>query len=128
MGLAHRRLSVIDLSEAGWQPMSSGDGRYHIVFNGEIYNYIELREQLLQLGHRFRGASDTEVLLAACAEWGSGALRRLVGMFAFALLDVVERRLLLARDFLGIKPLYYSTWPGEWLSLPRSRPCWCCRR
>lgn len=112
VGLAHRRLSIIDLSETGWQPMSSGDGRYHIVYNGEIYNYIELREQLVRRGHRFRGTSDTEVLLAACAEWGSGALSRLVGMFAFALLDIVDRRLLLARDFLGIKPLYYSVWAG----------------
>ena len=112
VSLAHRRLSIIDLSETGWQPMSSGDGRYHIVYNGEIYNYIELREQLLQRGHQFRGSSDTEVLLVACAEWGASALSRFVGMFAFALLDVVERRMLLARDFLGIKPLYYSTWAG----------------
>ena len=112
VGLAHRRLSIIDLSETGWQPMSSPDGRYHIVYNGEIYNYIELRAELLTLGHRFRGESDTEVLLAACAEWGAGALPRLVGMFAFALLDTVEHRLLLARDFMGIKPLYYATWAG----------------
>ena len=112
VGLAHRRLSIIDLSETGWQPMSSPDGRYHIIYNGEIYNYVELREELLKRGHHFRGESDTEVLLAACAEWGSGALPRLVGMFAFALLDIVERRLLLARDFMGIKPLHYATWEG----------------
>lgn len=112
VGLAHRRLSIIDLSEAGWQPMSSADGRYHLIYNGEIYNYLELRAKLQKRGHRFRGGSDTEVLLAACTEWRSDVFRRLVGMFAFALLDTFERRLLLARDFMGIKPLYYATWPG----------------
>jgi asparagine synthase (glutamine-hydrolysing) len=108
VALVHRRLSILDLTEAGWQPMSSADGRYHIVFNGEIYNFIELRAELETLGHRFHSRCDTEVLLAAYAQWGSGALRRLVGMFAFAVLDTRQRRLFLARDFFGIKPLYYT--------------------
>jgi asparagine synthase (glutamine-hydrolysing) len=106
--LLHRRLSILDTSNSGWQPMSTPDGRYHVVYNGEIYNYKELRQELQGLGHRFRSQSDTEVLLAAYAEWGTQALRRFVGMFAFALLDIQRRSVLLARDFFGIKPLYYS--------------------
>jgi asparagine synthase (glutamine-hydrolysing) len=105
--LIHRRLSILDLSPKGWQPMSYGDGRYHIILNGEIYNYLELRSELEALGHRFRSTSDTEVLLAAWSEWGAAMLPRLVGMFAFALLDTQSRRLVLVRDFFGIKPLYY---------------------
>jgi len=108
--LVHRRLSILDLSEAGWQPMGTLDGRYWIVFNGEIYNYLELRVELEALGHRFRSRSDTEVLLAAYVEWGSQSLNRLVGMFAFVILDVKTRKLFLARDFFGIKPLYYTYW------------------
>jgi asparagine synthase (glutamine-hydrolysing) len=110
--LLHRRLSILDTSKQGWQPMATADGRYHVVYNGEIYNYIELRRELQQLGHSFRSQSDTEVLLAAYAEWGTQALRRFVGMFAFALLDTQQRRVLLARDFFGIKPLYYSSQDG----------------
>jgi asparagine synthase (glutamine-hydrolysing) len=108
VALVHRRLSILDLTEAGWQPMSSPDGRYHIVFNGEIYNFIELRQTLETLGHRFHSRCDTEVLLAAYAQWGREALPRLIGMFAFVILDVQERRLFLVRDFFGIKPLYYA--------------------
>lgn len=104
----HRRLSIIDLSDAARQPMRSSDSRYYITFNGEIYNYRELRQELEALGHRFRTCSDTEVLLAAYAAWGPGALQRLVGMFAFAILDTKRRSVFLARDFFGIKPLYYS--------------------
>ncbi|MGQ0536748.1 MAG: asparagine synthase (glutamine-hydrolyzing) [Methanobacteriota archaeon] len=106
--LVHRRLSILDLTEAGWQPMSSPDRRFWIVFNGEIYNYVELREELGKAGHKFHTGSDTEVLLAAWSEWGPQALSKFVGMFAFALLDVEERKLFLARDFFGIKPLYYT--------------------
>lgn len=105
--LLHQRLSIVDLTAAGRQPMSSPDGRYHLVYNGEIYNYLELRAELQRLGHKFHTHTDSEVLLAAYAEWGSGALLRFVGMFAFAILDVERRSLFLARDFFGIKPLYY---------------------
>jgi len=105
--LLHRRLSIIDTSESGWQPMSTADERYHVVYNGEIYNYVEIRRELEGLGYRFRSSSDTEVLLNAFAEWGTEALRRFVGMFAFAVLDTYRRTLLLARDFFGIKPLFY---------------------
>lgn len=109
--LLHRRLSILDLTPTGWQPMASIDGRYYVVFNGEIYNYLELREELQRVGHRFVTQSDTEVLLASYAEWGLQALNRFVGMFAFALLDTRDRKLLLARDFFGIKPLFYSASP-----------------
>jgi asparagine synthase (glutamine-hydrolysing) len=106
--LVHRRLSILDLSDGGWQPMLSPDGRHALVFNGEIYNYLELRRELEALGQRFRSRSDTEVLLHAYARWGRAALGRLVGMFAFAILDTWARTLFLARDFFGIKPLYYA--------------------
>src|SRR5262249_4515766 len=99
---------IIDLTAAGRQPMSSRDGRYHLVYNGEIYNYLELRSELQRLGHIFNTQTDSEVLLEAYAEWGAKALLRFVGMFAFAILDTTERTLFLARDFFGIKPLYYA--------------------
>jgi asparagine synthase (glutamine-hydrolysing) len=107
VGLAHRRLSVIDLSPAGRQPMSYLDGRLWLVFNGELYNYRDLREVLEGAGHRFRSATDSEVLLAAYAEWGPDCVDRLTGMFAFAIYDQRERRLFLARDRAGEKPLFY---------------------
>ncbi|MBV9959762.1 MAG: asparagine synthase (glutamine-hydrolyzing), partial [Acidobacteria bacterium] len=106
--LGHRRLSIIDTSSAGHQPMLYADGRYSITFNGEIYNYLELKERLEGAGHRFRTDSDTEVLLAAFAEWGEGCLQHLNGMFAFAIWDEQEQQLTLARDRVGIKPLYYT--------------------
>jgi len=104
----HRRLSIIDTSSAGHQPMLSHDGRLVVVLNGEIYNYRELRDELQSKGQVFRTQSDTEVLLAAWAEWGEECLDRLNGMFAFALWDERERALYLVRDRVGIKPLYYA--------------------
>ncbi len=111
--LGHRRLAIIDTSPSGHEPMLSPDGRYVLTFNGEIYNYRELREQLRGLGHRFCTNSDAEVLLVAIAEWGSEAVSRLNGMFAFAVWDNKERTLTLARDHVGIKPLYYAFIPGR---------------
>lgn len=111
--LGHRRLAIIDPSPAGHQPMLSPDGRYALTFNGEIYNYQELREELLARGAHFHTDTDTEVLLAAFALWGAECLPRLNGMFAFALWDEQERELTLARDRLGIKPLYYASVPDR---------------
>lgn len=106
--LGFRRLAILDLSAAGHQPMLSEDGRYAIVFNGEIYNFRELRAELEARGHRLRSSGDCAVLLAALREWGTEALSRASGMFALALYDTRERTLLLARDHAGIKPLFYA--------------------
>ncbi|HEV2300075.1 MAG TPA: asparagine synthase (glutamine-hydrolyzing), partial [Stellaceae bacterium] len=111
LALGHRRLSIIDLSDAAAQPMSYRDGRYQIVYNGEIYNYIELRRELVGLGRRFHTQSDTEVLLAAYDEWGEAALDRLDGMFALVIWDARERVAFAARDRFGIKPLYFYSTP-----------------
>src|SRR5258706_8890328 len=107
LALAFRRLSILDLSTKGHQPMSTADGQYWIIFNGEIYNYLELKGELIKLGYQFASTSDTEVLLNGYIEWGNGMLNKLVGMFAFAILDFHQRKLFLARDFFGVKPLYY---------------------
>lgn len=107
LGLAHRRLAIIDLSPLGHQPMLAGDGQFILTFNGEIYNYRALRAELIALGHRFVSQSDSEVLLKAYIAWGEDMLPRLNGMFAFAIWDKTRQALFLARDRYGIKPLYY---------------------
>lgn len=113
--LGHRRLAILDLTSAAHQPMMDATSRFVLVFNGELYNYIELRAELIRFGHRFKGTGDTEVLLAAWAQWGVEALQRFRGMFAFALWDVVDRTLWLTRDRLGEKPLYFTAQKGRFL-------------
>lgn len=113
IGLGHRRLAIIDLSPAASQPMTDESGQYAITFNGEIYNFRELRAVLEARGHRFRSHSDTEVVLAGYREWGSEVVTRISGIYAFAIWDGVQRQLLLARDPLGVKPLFYSLQDGS---------------
>ena len=108
IGLGHRRLAIIDLSPAGHQPMISPDGNLILTYNGEVYNFRELRKELESLGHVFRSRSDTEVILHAYAQWGPECLSRLNGMFALGLWDRKRQELFLARDRYGIKPLYYT--------------------
>lgn len=118
VGLAHRRLSILDVSAAGHQPMRSVDGRYTIAFNGEIYNHLDVRARLRAEGHdiAWRGNSDTETMLAAFVAWGvDAALERLLGMFAFAVWDAETREVILARDRLGEKPLYFGRWKARWI-------------
>lgn len=115
VGLGHRRLSVIDLSEAGQQPMSSDDGSVHIVYNGEVYNFREIRETLEKNGHGFKSNTDTEVILKSYMQWGIECLQRFVGMFSLAIWDSREQLLYLARDRLGIKPLFYYSGDGNLL-------------
>ncbi|MGA7353529.1 MAG: asparagine synthase (glutamine-hydrolyzing), partial [Acidobacteriaceae bacterium] len=108
VALGHRRLAILDLSEAGRQPMHSPDGNASLVFNGEIYNYLELREELRSRGHRFVSDTDTEVILAAYSEWGEKCVSRFNGMWAFALYDRRLRRIFCSRDRFGIKPFFYA--------------------
>jgi asparagine synthase (glutamine-hydrolysing) len=130
VALAHRRLSIVDLSPAGHQPMHSADGRFVIVYNGEVYSHAAIRTEIEATGHRFRGHSDTEVMLESIARYGVRAtVDRLIGMFAFAIWDKRERSLTLVRDRLGIKPLYWAKFAGLFmfgseLKALRKHPGW----
>ncbi|RMF11636.1 MAG: asparagine synthetase B, partial [Alphaproteobacteria bacterium] len=108
LALGHRRLAILDLSPAGHQPMASDDGKVIVVFNGEIYNFMDLRAELEAAGHRFHSHCDTEVIVKGWQVWGESCVDRFRGMFAFAIWDSEQERLFLARDRLGIKPLYYA--------------------
>jgi asparagine synthase (glutamine-hydrolysing) len=112
VGLGHRRLSIIDLSPAGHEPMPDASGRIWLTYNGEIYNFKELRQELESLGHHFKSNTDAEVIIYAYLEWGRECLTRFNGMFAFAIWDSQDESLFLARDRLGIKPLYYADTPA----------------
>lgn len=115
IGFGHRRLAIIDLSPAGHQPMMTADGKYVMIFNGEVYNFQELRLELEALGHHFHSRTDSEVVLHAYIEWGAKALNRFNGMFAFAIWDRTRQELFLARDRFGIKPLYYGIFGNTFL-------------
>ncbi len=112
VGFAHQRLSIVDLSADSLQPMTDESGRFCLLYNGELYNYVELRAELEALGHEFKSSGDTEVVLRAYETWGADCLRRFNGMWAFALLDAESRRVLLSRDRFGIKPFYYTVRGG----------------
>lgn len=128
VGLVHRRLAIVDLSPTGHQPMSDAEGRTWIVYNGEIYNHVELRAELEKAGHAFVGTSDTEVILAAYRAWGRDCLSHFNGMFAFALWDAARGELFCARDRFGVKPFYYEAagaglaFASEPAALVRTRP------
>lgn len=116
LALGHRRLSIIDLSEAASQPFASDDGSLQLVFNGEVYDYLELRSELEGKGRKFKSASDTEVILRGYEEWGERVFEHLNGMFAIALYDKTKKKLLLARDRAGEKPLHFGFLGGRFLS------------
>jgi asparagine synthase (glutamine-hydrolysing) len=116
LGLGQRRLSILDLSEAGKQPMSYANGRYWMTYNGEVFNFIEIKEELLKFGHTFKSETDSEVILAAYAQWGKACLDRFNGMWAFAIWDDLEKELFLARDRFGVKPLYYTFKPNHFFA------------
>ena len=123
IALGHNRLSILDLSDSSNQPFQSEDGRYILVFNGEIYNYLELKEQLRDF-YKFRTSSDTEVLLAAFLKWGYSCLSHFNGMFSFAIWDNLERKLFAARDRFGVKPFNYTNWNGSFLFASEISPFW----
>src|SRR5205807_2787262 len=108
VGLGHRRLSIIDLSPAGHEPMSDATGRIWLTYNGEIYNFKTLRRELESLGHSFKSNTDAEVIIYAYLEWGRECVEKFNGMFAFAIWDSQDESLFIARDRVGIKPLYYA--------------------
>ena len=120
--LGHRRLSIIDLSKGGSQPMSYNNEQFTIIFNGEIYNYVELRDELKNLGYIFNTSSDTEVLLIAWKHWGEKCLQKLIGMFAFAIYDANKNQIILVRDAFGIKPLFYKLKNNNSLSFSSELP------
>jgi asparagine synthase (glutamine-hydrolysing) len=129
VALGHTRLSILDLSPLGHQPMRSADGAITMVFNGEVYNFAAVRSELEALGHRFRSSGDSEVVLAAYQQWGVAAAERFIGMFAIAFWNERERRLVLLRDRMGVKPLYYawdgrSFWFGSELKALRAFSAW----
>ena len=115
IGLAQRRLSILDLSELGHQPMISDDNRYVIVYNGEIYNFMDLRKELERDGYKFLSNCDTEVILYAYAKWGKNCFKKFNGMFAIAIYDMVDKKLTLVRDRMGKKPLYYYLYNGQFV-------------
>ncbi len=115
VSLGHRRLSILDISENGHQPMKNDDGRYTIVFNGEIYNFLELKSDLSKRGHTFKSSSDTEVLLKAYIEWGEQCVLKFNGMWAFAIWDSTKKELFLSRDRYGKKPLFYAEVEGKFI-------------
>jgi asparagine synthase (glutamine-hydrolysing) len=115
VSLGHRRLSILDLTESGHQPMKNDDGRYTVVFNGEIYNFLEIKKELASKGHSFRSTSDTEVLLKAYMEWGEACVLRFNGMWAFAIWDKETKQLFISRDRYGKKPLFYAHIEGKFV-------------
>ncbi|HPU24194.1 MAG TPA: asparagine synthase (glutamine-hydrolyzing), partial [Candidatus Kapabacteria bacterium] len=114
-GMSFRRLAIVDLSSNGNQPMQTADGQFSIVFNGEIYNHLDVRKQLVELGFNYRSRTDTETILYGFARWGKGVLQKLLGMWAIAIYDNRRQELFLARDRIGIKPLYFYKKDGIFL-------------